>query len=123
MSQIDYEAVLDNLRKRRDELDAAISAMEMLLAVMPEIAQQALEQPAPPAGALVWTEQAPKDNGYYWWRRTPHEDTPTVLRVSMIPGHGLYASSVYDNVSKNVSELGGQWSSGPLAPPRDGGQE
>lgn len=41
--RVNYQAVLSDLRRRRDELDAAITAIEMLLAVMPTLAPQTQE--------------------------------------------------------------------------------
>jgi hypothetical protein len=71
---------------------------------------------------LVWSDEAPTEEGYYWWRQTL-EGFPVPVRVRL--GDGMNCRNLRMYLAGNNNSFGvdwGQWA-GPLIPPADGAQE
>jgi hypothetical protein len=71
---------------------------------------------------LVWSDEAPTEAGYYWWRQTP-EESPVPVRVRL--GDGMNCRDFRMYLAGNSNSFGvdgGQWA-GPLVPPANEPQE
>ena len=65
---------------------------------------------------MTWTRKAPTSKGWYWWRATGYE--PSVHYVDVEDGepHAYYS----DNGDDLFDDYGGEWSSTPIARPKEG---